>query len=301
MVDLRLIRHFEAVYRLGSFSKAADELSLTHSTLTKSIKTLEADWGTQLFHRTTRTVAPTEAGKRLHPMAVDLLGFAQSVKEKTVSGAPHLNIVSGPAALETLVGPAILKFRTDFPKTKISAETMPPALAAEEILQRRAHMMVYHNDTLSGLPHIKRLKIQRLAKEPYVIVFRPGHPVTKTDFSISAITQFDWSVAGYDSIFEANLPAKIRDVLAQNNFPRYRLLSQSACLSLSEKSDILTTVPRSVAFPYVEAGTLCAAPHPAALTFSVSAATLIDAGTEPTLQAFIEGLQQVLHPETERP
>ena len=41
MDEMRLLRHFEAVYRLSSFSAAARELRLTHSAITKSIKALE--------------------------------------------------------------------------------------------------------------------------------------------------------------------------------------------------------------------------------------------------------------------
>lgn len=291
MVDLRLIRHFEAVFRLGSFSKAADELHLTHSAITKSIKTLETDWGTPLFHRTTRTVAPTEAGKRLHPMAVDLLGFAENVKEQTIRGEPNLKIVSGPAALETVVGPAIRSFREDFPKTKINAQTMPPALAIEELVQRRAHILVYHSDTISGLPHYKKLTITPLISEPYVVVFRPGHTIAKTDFTLRQITQFNWAIAGYDQIFEANLPAEISDILRENNFPQYRLLSQSACIALAIESDVVTTVPESVAAHFVKQGVLAAVPHPAKIHFSVSAATLADAGIEPTIGKFIASMR----------
>lgn len=287
MIDLRLIRHFEAVYRLESFSKAADELNLTHSAVTKSIKTLELDWDTPLFHRTTRIVVPTEAGKRLYPLALDLFGFAQSVKEKTIGGAPKLTIVSGPAALETLVRPAIFSFREFYPNTKITAQTMSPEHAVEELVQRRAQILVYHSDTVSGLPHIKRLKVTGLGAEPYVMVFRPGHPVAKTDMSLGAITQFDWAIAGYDSIFQAKLPPEIKDILTQNDFPRYRLLSQSACIELAIASNILTTIPRCEAAQYVAAGSLVAAPHPAELLFDVSAATLADARHEPTMKKFI--------------
>lgn len=291
MVDLRLIRHFEAVFRLGSFSKAAGELNLTHSAITKSIKTLEADWDTPLFHRTTRTVAPTEAGKRLHPMAVDLLGFAENVREQTIRGEPHLNIVSGPAAIETVVGPAILSFRKEYPKTKINAQTMPPALAIEELVQRRAHLLVYHSDTISGLPHRKLLKITPLKTEPYVIVFRPGHAIAGTNFTLEEIVKFDWAIAGYDQIFEANLSPKIRDILTESGFPHYRLLSQAACISLAMKSDVVTTVPRSIAAPYVDLGKLVSVTHPAKIEFSVSTATLRDAGIEPTIGKFISSMR----------
>ena len=63
-LDLVLIRRFEAVARLGSFSAAADEVGVTHSAMTKSIRTLEELWGVRLFERTTRSVVPTAAGRR---------------------------------------------------------------------------------------------------------------------------------------------------------------------------------------------------------------------------------------------
>ena len=64
-LDLVLIRRFEAVARLGSFSAAADEVGVTHSAMTKSIRTLEELWGVRLFERTTRSVVATAAGRRL--------------------------------------------------------------------------------------------------------------------------------------------------------------------------------------------------------------------------------------------
>lgn len=293
MIDLRLIQHFEAVFRHESFSQAADELHLTHSTLTKSIKSLEAAWDTLLFHRTTRTVAPTEAGKRLYPMAVDLLAFAESVKAQTVAGEPQLNIVSGPAALETVITPGILSFRETHKSTKINAETLPPTLAIEELVQRRAHILVYHSDTMSGLPHLKRLQIENIIEEPYVIVFRPGHDVLKTDRSLAAVAAFDWAIAGYDVFFQTGLPPAISDILLQNGFPKYRLLSQSACIELAKTSNILTTIPESLAARFVAEGTLASIPHPAKITFSVSVATLPDIGREPTVRAFIESLRSI--------
>ena len=81
-MDLKKIAHFESVFRLRSFSQAADELSLTHSALTKSIRSLEDSWNTTLFRRTTRSVVPTEAGIRLYPMAERLLALADETKRE---------------------------------------------------------------------------------------------------------------------------------------------------------------------------------------------------------------------------
>lgn len=56
---------FAAIARQRSFRKAADELGLAPSTLSHMMRTLEARMGVRLLQRTTRSVAPTEAGGRL--------------------------------------------------------------------------------------------------------------------------------------------------------------------------------------------------------------------------------------------
>lgn len=290
MDDLRLMRHFEAVYRLLSFSSAAGELHLTHSALTKSIKALEDSWDVKLFHRTTRTVVPTEAGKKLYPMAVDLLSFAQTVKTETQSGEHILQIVSGPAILDTMIHPAIGKFANRYPKTKINAETMPPTHAVEELIQRRIHLLLYNEATLSQLPHLDRLRVRKVIKEPYYVICRPNHPVLKTDLQLADVIEFDWVIAGFDTLFETSLPSETQALLKQHSFPKYRLLSQAACIDLVMGSDILTSIPKSVAYPLITDGKLSGFPHPEDLQFSVCAAVLIDAGSEPTVNHFIDCL-----------
>ncbi len=56
---------FAAVARHRSFRRAADELGLAPSSLSHAMRTLERNLGVRLLHRTTRSVAPTEAGERL--------------------------------------------------------------------------------------------------------------------------------------------------------------------------------------------------------------------------------------------
>jgi len=54
-----------AIVAHRSFRKAADELGLAPSTLSHMMRTMEKKMGVRLLHRTTRSVAPTEAGERL--------------------------------------------------------------------------------------------------------------------------------------------------------------------------------------------------------------------------------------------
>lgn len=59
------LRAFVAVAEQGSFSRAAEQLGLSPSSLSTIIRTIEERLGVRLLHRTTRSVALTEAGERL--------------------------------------------------------------------------------------------------------------------------------------------------------------------------------------------------------------------------------------------
>jgi len=62
----RQFQVFEAIYRLGSFTRAAEELFLTQPTVSMQIKKLAEAIGLPLFEHVGRSVEPTEAGKELY-------------------------------------------------------------------------------------------------------------------------------------------------------------------------------------------------------------------------------------------
>lgn len=62
--NLNAVRAFDAAARHQSFSRAADELAVTHAAVSRHVKNLEADLGVKLFERRHRQVALTTAGAR---------------------------------------------------------------------------------------------------------------------------------------------------------------------------------------------------------------------------------------------
>jgi LysR family transcriptional regulator, carnitine catabolism transcriptional activator len=72
-ITVKHLRAFTGVARLGSFTRAAEELALSQPALTVAIRQLEDSIGTSLFDRTTRRVTPTPEGSDFLPIAERLL------------------------------------------------------------------------------------------------------------------------------------------------------------------------------------------------------------------------------------
>src|SRR6185436_4289191 len=60
---LTALRAFEAAARLGSFSRAAEEISVTHSAVSHQVRALERALGAPLFQRNGKRVTLTAAGR----------------------------------------------------------------------------------------------------------------------------------------------------------------------------------------------------------------------------------------------
>jgi LysR family transcriptional regulator, transcription activator of glutamate synthase operon len=81
-LELRQLRYVEAVARHRHFTRAAEELHVAQSALSHQIKRLEAELGAELFERTSRHVAPTDAGEAVAARARRVLAEIEGVNEE---------------------------------------------------------------------------------------------------------------------------------------------------------------------------------------------------------------------------
>lgn len=121
--DMKDLLWFLAVARERSFTRAAAELGTSQSTLSHTIKQLEARLGVRLLTRTTRSVAPTEAGERLYQslaprfeeIEADLAGLV-AFRDKP---AGTVRITLSDHALETTVWPKLEPMLCDYPDLRV--------------------------------------------------------------------------------------------------------------------------------------------------------------------------------------
>ena len=118
---------FLAIVRRASFRAAADEIGLSPSSLSHMMRALEERLGVRLFHRTTRSVAPTEAGARLARSVGAILGDLDGAlaEVSTLSGRPggRLRINASVVAVEVLLERIVPLFVERHPEVDLDLVT----------------------------------------------------------------------------------------------------------------------------------------------------------------------------------
>lgn len=111
---------FVEVATQKSFARAADRLGVSRSSLSETIRAIEEKLGVRLLNRTTRSVAPTEAGERLLARLAPILGdFAaalDSVNAFRSSPAGQLRLTVPPPAAALLIAPLMARFLAAHPQ-----------------------------------------------------------------------------------------------------------------------------------------------------------------------------------------
>lgn len=110
---------FVATARLRSFSRAAQEMSISQPALSKAVSDLEADIGYALFDRTTRRVSLTTAGRQFLPSAERVINAYRSAREDLESLARgrggRVAIACLPSVAFGLMPRVLAAFAADFP------------------------------------------------------------------------------------------------------------------------------------------------------------------------------------------
>ncbi len=114
---------FAAVARERSFTRAGAKLGVSPSALSQTVKSLEERLGLRLLTRTTRSVAPTEAGDRLlqtlAPRFEEIEQALAALSEMRERPAGTVRITAGEHAARTVVQRGLAKVLPDYPDIRV--------------------------------------------------------------------------------------------------------------------------------------------------------------------------------------
>lgn len=117
------LQAFLAIVRARSFTRAADQLGVSPSALSHSLRGLESRLGLRLLNRTTRSVAPTEAGERLlqriGPSFDEIDHALQTLSALRDKPAGTVRITSGDHAADTILWPALVQLLPRYPDVHV--------------------------------------------------------------------------------------------------------------------------------------------------------------------------------------
>jgi DNA-binding transcriptional LysR family regulator len=121
--DLNDIVAFLAVARERSFTRAAAQLGVSQSALSQTLRGLEARLGFRLLTRTTRSVAPTEAGERLlhaaGPRLDEIDAELAALSELRDKPSGTIRITAHDHAMRAILWPAMEKILPDYPDIRV--------------------------------------------------------------------------------------------------------------------------------------------------------------------------------------
>ncbi len=137
-INLRQVRAFVAIARLGSVTRAAQQLNLTQAAVSLLLRQFEETLGVRLFDRTTRRLMPTQAAIDALPIAQDVLdgverltNGARGTREKRLG---RFSFAVSTSAAAALMPPMLQRFRERYPEVEAVMQDRAPERIVEAVL-----------------------------------------------------------------------------------------------------------------------------------------------------------------------
>jgi DNA-binding transcriptional LysR family regulator len=203
MEDFNDLAAFMRVARERNFTRAAAQLGMSQSALSRMVRALEARMGVPLLTRTTRSVAPTEAGERLlssiGPRLRDIEAELESLRAMTDRPAGSVRITTTDYAANEYVWPRVQALLRQYPEIKIE--------------------LVYDYG------------LSDLVADGYDIGVRLGDQVAKDMIAMRIGPDMTMSIVGSPEYLASRIVAKTPQDLTQHNCINLRLPTMNSLLA----------------------------------------------------------------------
>jgi DNA-binding transcriptional LysR family regulator len=150
-MNLRQVRYFVAIARLGSLSSAAKELNVAQPALSHNIRSLENELGVPLLERHSRGVTPNDLGLMLLNHCSMIMREFDRIPDlvddftKNPAGEVKLGITTTAAA--SLIAPLLTKVHEDFPRITLHAVEGMSGTLAQDLKSGALDMAILYDAT----------------------------------------------------------------------------------------------------------------------------------------------------------
>ncbi|MFI7006382.1 LysR family transcriptional regulator [Streptomyces sp. NPDC050145] len=216
LVTHGLYEAFLAVARTGSFTSAAQSLGYTQSAISRQVRSLEEDWGAELFERLPRGVRLTEAGRVLLPHAEavrDRLAAARAelTALRTLDGG-LLRLGAFSSAAAALVPRAQAAFRKRHPGVTVT-RVEGPSVKHLGLLAAGEEDLAVVSPAVDAAPPTG-VMLHHLLDEPMLVALELGHPYAgQRNVRLSDLAGEEWIVSNErleDTLFRPAVTAGFR-------------------------------------------------------------------------------------------
>lgn len=293
-MELRNLFTFLKIVETGSFSKAAEQLLYSQSTVTVQIQQLEEDLHVQLFDRIGKKVYVTEKGRELHTYAQQMAELSQKIfligsEDQELHG--ELCIVSIDSLMVSVLPDILLEYHKRHPKVDIVVKS---ADSMAEI-----DYMLSHNEADLGFLFLERKGQKDLLsafshKERIVFSAPPSHPLAeKKNISMEEIAQEKLIVSNKHASFTEILSTHAK-ALNQEIKPTFDIWNATGAMMMVKRGAGIGLIPYYLMADAVKKRELCTLDVPEMdLTVWVQALYHHHKVVTPQMSAFFALLEEV--------
>ena len=255
-MELRNLTTFIHVAELGSFSKTAEMLEYSQSTISFQIKQLEEELGCLLFERINHTIKLTERGHQLLSYAHGVLALTEEFKDSLTGDSAcsgRIHIVAPDSVCEELINAHYIDFHNRYPGISLKFTPADTSVMMEMLDRNEADLIItldshtYRNDYVIAKEEPLSLHFVASPRSPYAgkkhlsVQDIAGEPFVLTEYG-----------QGYRRVLDKELAKRSLEIVPVLEIGRTDMIT-----SVLSQSNMISFLPDFVTAARVAAGELC--------------------------------------------
>jgi len=255
-MELRNLITFINVAELGSFTKAAEQLGYSQSTVSFQIKQLEDEIGCLLFERINHTITLTERGRELVTYAHNVRALTEDFKERLTKEEDcggNIHIVTPDSVCEEMLYSHYIDFHEKYPNISIKFTTADTSVMFDMLDHNEADAIItldshtYRKDYIIAKEQLLPMHFVANSKSKYA-----GRKKLKIADIINEPFILTEHGQGYRRVFDKELAKKSLEISPILEIGRTDIITH-----ILARSNMISYLPDFVTNDYIKSGKLC--------------------------------------------